>query len=184
MNYPTMPAIPPTPPEQPQPSRNNKVVAAVGMSVVIALGVGIFAGTWIDSDATDATDAKPSASASPTRVDPVERPDFVPEPETSYVTPEAEDFTIELTTKSKQCFGSAGCILKVEPDLTYNGYLSELDPEVSYDVIYEITGDESGMIVETLTLSDQDDVSFSQTMVSTSSSAVVPKAKVVGVEGY
>lgn len=182
-NYPTMPAVPPTPPEPPKPSRHGKLVSAVGLSVVIALGVGIFAGTWIDSDATDGASG---TSASPTTVDPVEQPDFVPEQDedsaTVYVTPVKGDFSVDLKVKEKQCFGSAGCSLTVKPELAYDGPSAELDPDRTYEVTYEISGDESGVIVKTVELSDQDVVSYEETMVSTSSSSVKPKATVTGVE--
>jgi hypothetical protein len=182
-NYPTMPALPPPPPEGPRTTRNNKLVAAVGFAVVAALGVGVFAGTWIDSDATG---GKTSASERPESVDPVEEPDVFDDagPKTVYVTPTASDFTIELKVKSKQCFGSAGCNVVVEPELSYDGLSSELDPEATFDITYEISGGDSGEIVETLELSNQEDVSFSETLVSTSSSSVTPKVKITDVSGW
>lgn len=182
---PTMPGIPPLPPEPPQqqPQRNNKVVAGVGMAVLIALGVGIFAGTWIDDDSTP---KDPPASGSRPALDglPV-IPDEVtdePEQDTVYVTPVASDFTVELKVKSKDCFGSAGCLVTVSPDLSYDGLTSELDPDAYIEITYEITGDEDGPVIKTLELTNGDDVTYNDVVLSTSSSSVEPEAEVTDVE--
>lgn len=182
---PTMPGIPPQPPEPPrQPERkSNKIAAGVGMAVLAALGVGIFAGTWIDEDSTP---KEPSSSAGrPTLDDLPGIPDEVtddPESDTVYVTPIASDFTIELKVKSQKCFGSAGCLVTVSPELSYDGLTSELDPDTYVEITYEISGDEDGRIVETLELTNGDDVTYNDVVVSTSSSAVEPEAEVTDVE--
>jgi hypothetical protein len=63
--------------------------------------------------------------------------------------PSAANFTISLITKSKQCFGEVGCILEVQPDVSYGGNLSDLTG-VTCDITYVITGDSSGPVTNTL----------------------------------
>lgn len=176
---PTMPGIPPQPPEPPQqqPQRNNKLVAGVGMAVLVALGVGIFAGTWIDDDSTPkdtpASDSRPTLDALPGLDDVITDEPTMDEVE----TPGVEDVTINLKTKSKKCFGSAGCIITVEPQVVH---LFEPVEGFTYEITYEIDGGEHGPITETLEL-DSNGAQGRETMVSTTSSSVVPEATVTDV---
>lgn len=76
-------------------------------------------------------------------------------PEPSYTEPDADSFTMKLRTTSRQCFGSAGCDLTVEPDVTHEGIADALDPDAVYEVTYVIRGDASGPAIETAELSDR-----------------------------
>ena len=107
----------------------------------------------------DSTVASVAAAAIPT-----------PSPDPVYVTPDKGLFTIKLRTTERQCFGSAGCNVTVEPDVTYLGLTDDLDPDAVYEITYEIHGDESGPVIDTMELSDQSQLTFSPSMVSTISS--------------
>jgi predicted small secreted protein len=98
-----------------------------------------------------------------------------------YVTPTADDFEITLKTTHRQCFGSAGCNVTVEPDLTYAGTVVSLDPAITYDITYEITGDESGPVVNTLTLSAGTSIRYTPSDLSTASSYTKVSVKITDV---
>lgn len=72
---------------------------------------------------------------------------------------------LELTPKvtEKHCFGSAGCNVTVQVKVGYGG--PDLDPDDTWEVTYEITGDEDGPVIGTFELTgdeyDQDEVSLS-----------------------
>jgi hypothetical protein len=70
---------------------------------------------------------------------------------TSYAPPPIQngDFTINLKTTSKQCFGSAGCNVVVQPALNYKYDAARMASYGTCDVTYSISGDESGEVVET-----------------------------------
>lgn len=183
--HPTMPALPPMPPERPTDRRRQLVLSAIALGACGAFfTAGFLTGVAVESD-----DKPDSDAASVTSVDPVEEPGYYedsnpveePEPETEYTVPDASDFSIDLKVKSKKCFGSAGCNVEVGPELSYDGLSSELDPSAVYEITYEISGDESGPVIETLELTSQDDVSYSETLVSTTSSGVTPKAEITSV---
>ncbi|MFD8254691.1 hypothetical protein [Streptomyces werraensis] len=169
-DMPPMPNVPPAPPEKPKRTLSNGIVIGAAAAVIAAvIGTGVFVVQAMNDD-----DSKPASTSSSSRATEESEPvveDEVEEPDLDlYVTdPAATDFKIELRTKSKQCFGSAGCNLVVEPELTYDGLTSELDPALTYEITYEITGDESGPIVQTAELTDQTTVTYDTTVVSTPS---------------
>jgi hypothetical protein len=92
--------------------------------------------------------------------------------------PKPSDFTITLSIKSKQCFGSAGCNLVVEPALNVVGPAA-LGSQC--DLTYSIKGNDDGELVETAYNEGGTQYRVEQTMVSTKSSKVVPSAEVTSV---
>src|SRR5690606_35476241 len=98
-----------------------------------------------------------------------------PTPEPERVA--AKELQVNLTVTDKQCFGSAGCNVTVEPELAFT------DPAAgsgTYSVTYEITGDESGPIVQTMQVTDGSYEYFPVTM-STESGDVKVSAEVTSV---
>jgi len=95
-------------------------------------------------------------------------------------TPAAAELAVELRVTDKQCFGSAGCNVVVEPELTYSG-MSDMSEFGSYSVTLSVTGDESGEVISTLRATGSD-YSVMPIMLSTANSGVVPTAKVVSVQ--
>lgn len=175
---PTTPAAPAAPAVVPEPAApvkkrlSNKVVIGAAAAIIAAIvGTGV-----VVVQAVNSGDDKPAATASESSTpseDPAttvaDEPD--PDPEPTFTTPTADDFTISLRTTSRQCFGSAGCNITVEPTLTYTGLTDDLDPDAVYQITYEITGDESGPIVKTAELSDQTTLNYTPTSLSTKSSS-------------
>lgn len=87
--------------------------------------------------------------------------------------------TIALKVTSKQCFGSAGCNVTVKPELTVAD-LASVPDTASGTVTYTITGDDSGPVIGTLTITGTQ-YEGSESDLSTSGSGVVPKAKITDI---
>lgn len=115
------------------------VLAAAATGLVgLAVGYGIGAASTT-STGTTTTRTSPAAVASV--------PDDGPgtaEPEPATVS--ASNYTADLKTLSKQCFGSAGCSVEVRVELGVDSAARDTDAEV----IVTITGDESGPITQTM----------------------------------
>ena len=94
--------------------------------------------------------------------------------------PTAADFAIMLKVKEQQCFGSAGCNVTVEPKLTI---LGEVPEEGTAEMTFKVSRDESGPVIETIE-ADLASGTYrsSDILMSTTSSGVVPKAKITDVE--
>jgi hypothetical protein len=182
-HMPPMPATPPAPPEKPRRARSTNAIILGSAAAVIAavVGTGIFVVQAMNDDndrpASTSSSSQATEESEPVVDEETEEPDL-----DLYVTDvTADDFAIELRTKSKQCFGSAGCNLVVEPKLTYNGDTADLDPALTYEITYEITGDESGSILETAELTDQTTLTFNETSLSTKSSGTELSVEVMDV---
>jgi hypothetical protein len=173
---PPMPGFPPAAPEPSAPKRprTNLVVigsAAAVIAAIVATGIVVV---------QTRDDSKPAAAASATASKPAAKAAAEPSPTPSYDEVTADSFTIKLKTKSKQCFGSAGCNLTVEPDLTYVG-LGDIDPDATYEITYQIHGDESGPVIETAELTDQTSLSYSESLIQTVSSGTKVSVKITDV---
>jgi hypothetical protein len=152
-----------------------KIDRSVALLPVAVLAVGLLtscgSGTAKPSAAPSKTTSAPAAETSP-------EPTV---PEVYATVPEPSDFMISLKTKRKHCFGSAGCNVTVEPDLTYGGILP-LDPDKTYSVTYEISGDDDGPVIDTIELSNAKSMRFYPQSLSTTSSGVKITAEVTDVE--
>lgn len=75
-----------------------------------------------------------------------------------YDDPRPEDFTIEVIVLSESCFGSAGCNVTFEIEV---GWLVRLDPSVTYQLTYEVTGSDYGTSTDTVDITgDEYEVPF------------------------
>lgn len=175
--------LPPMPDHQPQPTtpapdspattparkpRNWVVIGAAAAVIAAVIGTGVVVTQAVNDD-----DGKPAAAATESSApaeDPATTVADEPDPDPTFAVPTADDFTIELRTTSRQCFGSAGCSITVEPALAYTGLTDDLDPDAVYQITYEIKGDESGPILKTAELSDQTTLNYTPTSLSTKSS--------------
>lgn len=97
----------------------------------------------------------------------------------AYKEPELDDFTLEVVTLSKECFGSAGCVVTYDVELTLNTVL--LDPNKTYQVIYEVAGAEDGPQVNNLEVTGTSYRYDSGTVADTPSSDTVLTATVTSV---
>lgn len=147
----------------------RKLLAAIALAA-FPLGTACTA-------APHAAAPSPSASAPSISAEPVSDPTTE---SPAYADPRPSDFTMKLKIKRKHCFGSAGCNVDVEPDLSYGGILP-IDPDKSYEITYQINGDESGPVIETISLTDGTSMEYYPSSLSTASSRTKITGKVTDV---
>ncbi|MFE7649280.1 hypothetical protein [Streptomyces phaeoluteigriseus] len=182
MSNTTPPSPPPFPPEQPtarKKSRTNAIIIGSAAAVIAAIvGTGIVVVQSGSHDSEPAA-AGPSLYGSEGTAAAVVEPE--PETEPTYAALTPADFTMELRTTERQCFGSAGCNVTVEPVLSYVGAFNGIDPDAVYSITYEIRGDESGPVIETAELADETSLNYSPTLISTVSSGKKVSVKITDV---
>lgn len=103
-------------------------------------------------------------------------------PEPAYRTPTKSDFVVSVRNTSKDCFGSAGCIIdyKVKASVKHG---ADLDPDQSYDVTFDVRGDEDGPITGTFTVQNGEVSSYDlEGVASTGSSGTKLTVKVTNVD--
>jgi hypothetical protein len=89
------------------------------------------------------------------------------------------DFEIDLIVVDQACFGSAGCNITVEPDLTVSE--AARNTTKSWFVTYQISGGED-LAIETITTDPDDDTyTYDQVFISTESSDYELVAEVTSV---
>lgn len=174
------PPVPPLPPAPPRKSRTNLIIigsAAAVIAAIVTTGIVVVQATGDDSKPAAA--ATPSLYGSDGTVDAAEEP--TPTPEPTYAALAPTDFTMTLRTTERQCFGSAGCNVTVEPVLSYVGAWNGVDPDAVYSITYEIRGDESGAVIETAELSDETTLNYTPTLISTASASKKVSVKITDV---
>jgi hypothetical protein len=162
---------PPLPPQAPTPTSKKNRTNAIIIGAAVAIIATIITTGIIVAQATN-DDSKPAATSTASRApdEDVAEP-ATEESERTYPELTPADFTMELRTTERQCFGSAGCNVTVEPILSYVGEWNGVDPDAVYSITYEIRGDESGPVIETAELSDETSLSYTPTSISTVSSS-------------
>lgn len=176
---PPMPDFPPpAPPPTPKKSRTNAVIIGSAAAVIAAV---VATGIIVVQSGND--DSKPAATAEPSATDEdVTAADAdEPTPEPTYEEVGVDSFTIDLRTTERQCFGSAGCNVTVEPELTYLGDSGAIDPDAVYEITYEVRGDQSGPVIETAELSDQTSLNYTPSLISTASAGTKVSVKITDV---
>ncbi|MER6075856.1 hypothetical protein ABT187_45335 [Streptomyces sp. NPDC001817] len=170
------PPIPSEPPTPAKKSRTNLVIIGAAVAVVAAVvATGVVVVQSRDDCNKPASVAKscaPTVASAATEAS-------TPTPTHDEVT--ADSFTIKLKTTSRQCFGSAGCNLTVEPNLTYQGDSGSIDPNAVYEITYEIHGDESGPVIATAELSDRTSLNYTPSSISTASASTTVSVKITDV---
>jgi hypothetical protein len=165
---PPPPAYPP--PEVPTPpSRHRTRALVIGSAAAVIAAIVTTGAVVVRSTNDDDKPAGVAASSAPDAdaVSPVMEPD----PEPTYAEVDADSFSIDLRTTARQCFGSAGCNVTVQPELTYLGSSGDLDPDAVYEITYEIHGDESGPVIQTAELTNQTSLSYRPSLISTASAS-------------
>ncbi|MDH6551675.1 hypothetical protein [Streptomyces sp. SAI-041] len=175
---PPPPAFPPPGvPTPPRRLRTNAIVigsAAAVIAAIVTTGVVAVRSTNDDKPASVVASSVPDADV----VSPVMEPD----PEPTYLEVDADSFSIELRTTARQCFGSAGCNVTVEPELTFLGSSGDLDPDAVYEITYEIHGDESGPVIQTTELTNQTNLSYRPSLVSTASASTELSVEITNIQ--
>ncbi|MFE2068146.1 hypothetical protein ACFXDH_38205 [Streptomyces sp. NPDC059467] len=170
---PPMPSYSPTP--LVKKSRTGLVIAASTAAVIAAVvGTGIVV-------VHSGHGGKQTAAAHPTGGATETAGTETPTPTPSYDEVTADSFTVELRTTQRQCFGSAGCNVTVEPNLSYLGDSESIDPDAVYEITYEIHGDESGPVIETAELSDRTSLHYTPSTISTASAGTNVSVEITDV---
>ncbi|WP_405724404.1 hypothetical protein OG885_00690 [Streptomyces sp. NBC_00028] len=156
------------------------MIAAAAVVIVTVIVTGILVARSDGSGPDTSTAAASSPPSSSVTQESAEEVDSEP----TYAELGSDDFSIELQTTSRQCFGSAGCLLTVEPDLTLVGDSADIDPDVVYEITYEIAGDESGPVVATAELTNQEDLTFTPSRISTDSSSTDVTVEITQVDSH
>jgi hypothetical protein len=112
------------------------------VTAVAALIIGVAIGSAGDTP----TPATPEVVTIDTDAEPA-----APPAGPDYYEPEADDFELTVKTLSKECFGSAGCLIDFRIELAMTRTGVTLDPALTYELTYEVTGGESEY-VNTLTI--------------------------------
>ncbi|MEH0587411.1 hypothetical protein QA942_26325 [Streptomyces sp. B21-106] len=170
---PPLPAVSPAP----KKSRTNLIIigsAAAVIAAVVATGIVV-----VQASNDDAGPAATAPSGVPDE-DVVSAAADEPDPDPAYEQVDADSFTMKLRTTSRHCFGSAGCNVTVEPDLTYVG-IGDIDPAAVYEITYEVRGDKSGPVIETAELSNQTSLNYTPTLISTASVGTKVSVEITGV---
>ncbi|MFJ4788334.1 hypothetical protein [Streptomyces sp. NPDC088794] len=171
--------LPPAPePPGPKGSRTNLVIIGSAVAVIAAIiGTGIVVVQSGDGDSKSTTTAESPVPDEDAVASDAEEQD----PEPTYDEVDADSFTIKLRTTSRQCFGSAGCNLTVEPDLTYLADTDGIDPDAVYEITYEIHGDESGPVIATGELTDRTSLNYTPSVISTASAGTKVSVEITDV---
>ncbi|CAL9662654.1 hypothetical protein [Streptomyces lavenduligriseus] len=163
----------PTPPA-PKKSRTNLVIIGSAIAVIAAVvATGVVVVQSSEDGSTPAAVVKSSAPAKDVAA--------TEESEPTHAEVTAGNFTISLRTTKRQCFGSAGCNVTVEPHLTFLGDSTSIDPNAVYEITYEIHGDASGPVIETAELSDQTSLNYRPSMISTASARTKVSVEITDV---
>lgn len=174
---------PPMPTEQPKTQSGGRKQFLLGLATGVVTTALVATGIGLALNGSD-SDRKPSASSSSPAASASGAAEEAAAEETAeeYNTaPSATDFTLKLKTTSKHCFGSAGCNVTVEPDLTYES-LTPLDPSAAISITYVIHGDESGPVTETMELTGQTNLRYQPTSISTPGGGTKVTVEITDVE--
>jgi hypothetical protein len=162
-----------------------------GVAAVLLVSLGVVVGAAIASPGAEPTTAAAAQQRSypdedgstPFTLPPTTQPTATP-PTTAAVAASLSTDALTLTPKvvKKQCFGSAGCNVSIKIEVGYDG--PPLSEDDTWEVTYEVTGDESGPIIQSFELVgeryDQDEISMSTKSSKTKISAEVTDVSEAG----
>lgn len=174
---------PPAP--QPPAPRKTRPLVWIGLALAGLVGLGLVGG--ILAAAQDLGKTTAVATTAPLPQDKcgggICDEDTPAEPAVTTTTagpkPYPNQFKLTPKTVSKQCFGSAGCIVEVQVKAEYSG--ETLSEDDTWQVTYTLTGDESGPIIESFDLTGTT-YDVSTISLSTKSSKTKISVKVTDVE--
>jgi hypothetical protein len=126
---------------------------------------------------------EPTAEAPETTEPTIEAPETTEPPAPTYRTPKPSDFRLTVKNTSKHCFGSAGCNIRYRVKVALKNGVS-FDPDMTYDVTFDVLGGEDGPVTGTFSLEEGDTYSGYdlEGFLSTSSSGRKLTAKVTDIE--
>jgi hypothetical protein len=169
---------PPRPTGPPKPPWYRRGWFLISAGAVFGLLFGLAIGS---ADPTPPAGQRPKADATASAPATEAGPEVTSPPATDppAVVPKPKDFKLSVKMLSKQCFGSAGCNLTYRIDASWpDGY----DPDVEYEVVYEVRGGEDGPQVNTMTVQGDRYDRPQEESISTSSAGRRLTAVVTSVE--
>lgn len=188
MSYPYQPQPPGQPyetlPPQPGPPKKKwpivvGIIGAALIGMVVLGGILLAVDRFAQSESTPGADT--TATTSEEAVEPETVAENVPDPEPATFAP--DDFEMKVKTLSKECFGSAGCLIEYRVVPTYLGVESDLD-SASVEITYKVTGGSDGPQIGTFMLeAGQYDIYELEGYTDISSSGKL-KAKITEVVTY
>lgn len=178
MTDPMLPPMPSDPPASSAPKKSRIIATIIGSAAAVIAAV---IATGIVVVQAEKDDNKPAATVKKSAPKAEPAVEATEDTEPTYTDLDADSFTIELKTKSRQCFGSAGCNLTVEPNLSLVVDSEDVDPDATYEITYEIRGDESGPVIETAELTEQTSLSYTPSSISTASASTKVSVKITDV---
>jgi hypothetical protein len=179
----------PLPPRPDSAVKKRSVTLAVaGAGIAIALVAGIGIGYAAAPKTSTNEDSASPATASPASSSSTPSP---PAQETSSPSPSPagnltkSDIELSLKTTQRQCFGSAGCNVTVEVRASVDQLvLDALPADGTWDVTYQISGDESGPIIGTFSLYGNGKYDVNEEFLSTPSENTPVRVKALDVERF
>lgn len=163
---------PPAPPAQPAKKKAPTWAVVVAAVILGVCGIGTIAA--IASGGTDDPGPAPGQREAPAEPA-ADKPD---PPDPAFAGLDPDDIELSIKTLEKQCFGSAGCNIVFRIELAYDG--PDLDPAVTYEVTYEITGGDDPYI-STLTVTGTEYSTTQEEFLGTPSSSAELTATVTDV---
>lgn len=161
--------------KHPKPWLIPSATAVAALAVGFGLGAAVTSGGTATESPSSTTES--SSSGGGNRDETAAASSAKADYETS-----AEDWAVDLTVTEKQCFGSAGCNVSVEPIISRIGGV-DIPSSGTIVVRVSIAGDESGEIIETYRLdAATGSYDFYATSLSTPNGAVEPVATVTFAE--
>ena len=179
-DLPPMPPMPPVPPnDPPRPAKKSRTHLVIIGSAAAVIAAVVATGVVVVQSGTVGTKPATTAESNVDDTDAVTAD--APDPGPTYSQVDADSFAVGLKTTARQCFGTAGCTVTVEPDLTFLGDSEGIDPDAVYEITYEIHGDESGPVIETAELSNRTNLNYTQSVISTASAGTEVTADITDV---
>lgn len=123
-------------------------------------------------------DSKPPHTPAKAAPEPVEETSTEPE----YIALDTDSFLADTKTTATKCYGyGVGCNVTVKPEFTFTGGTDDIDPDKTYEITYQITGDENGPIIETAQLSNRTELTYNDSDLSTRSRSTKIRIEITDV---
>lgn len=167
---------------RPAPARkagNGRFLLGGVLGLILGFTGGAVVGGAVGGDSTGTASGIAGTSTSEA-IEPAAEEETSTQPAPAPAGITKDNFTVDVKTLSKQCFGSAGC--NVEIRLVVAGDASIKGTEVELSI--EVSGDESGPLIETITIDEDGQYTQPELVVSTKSSKTKVKATITDVETF
>jgi hypothetical protein len=172
----TRPTVPPPPPGKSRTRRPWIIPAGIGIAALI---IGVAIGQTGGSDPATVTQETEAPGMS------LEPPEPTEPPEPVYDNLTSKDLELTLKTTESSCYGSAGGLVTVRIRTAIDSTVADnLDPDVTWDVTYKITGDENGAIVGTFSIYPDGQYDVNEEFISTPTCATKPRISIEDIEGF